>query len=256
MRRHIQVACLSIGSQKWKKSENLEKVLQFLRRAAGEGADVALTPAECLEGQVLQEALSQGREADLLGLAEPLDGPCLTELRNLARNLWMNVVIGFLERIGDAVYPCALFIERTGNIAGRSHQIYLGTEEEGLVVQPGQEVRAIDTELGRVGLILDEDHRDPDIARCLRLDGAQLLFNPAGGPWTRKNDQAVEQLSFATGLPLMQTHPRTSLIVAEGARVVKQMGQDRITSARIAVPAWPDAALARELEREILARRG
>lgn len=256
MRRQIQVACLSVASQKWKKSENLEKIAYFLRRAAGEGADVALTPAECLEGQVLHEAMSQGREVDLLDLAEPLEGPFLTELRNLARDLWMNIVIGFLERVEEAVYPCALFIERTGKIAGRAHQIYVDTEEGGRVVRRGQEVRAFDTEIGRVGLILDEDHRDPAIARCLRMDGAQLFFNPAAGPWTKKNDQAAELLSYGTGVPLIQAHPRTSLIVAEGIRVVKQIGQDRIVSAQIAVPAWPDVASARELEREILARRG
>jgi predicted amidohydrolase len=257
MRRQIHVAGLSIVSRKWQKQENFEKVVHFLRRAAGEGADVALTPAECLEGQVLQEALSKDREADLLALAEPVEGPFLTELRSLARDLWMNMIIGFLERIDDAVYPCALFIERTGNVAGKSHQIHLDVEghEAGLVVRVGQSVRAFDTEVGRVGLILDEDHHDPDLARCLRLDGAQILFNPAAEPWTRKSDQAVEQRSYETGLPLIQAHPRTSLIVADGARVVKQTGQDRITSAVVSVPSRPDPALARELEREILARR-
>jgi len=257
MGREITVACLSIRPVPWKKEQNFQKAAEFLRDAAGQGADVALTPAGCLEGISAREAAAKNRGLDFLELAEPPDGPYLTEFRNLARQLWMHIVVGFALREGPAAYPGAVFIERTGTIAGQQVQTHFSREDrtDWFFHRPGQSIRAFDTDFGRVGLLVGADRWQPAVAECLRLDGAQILFNPAAGIWTQQNDEAVMRRSFETGLPVVHANPRTSLVVSRGERIAKQIGTDRITLVRVVVPEAPSTKAARALEREILAQR-
>ena len=51
----------------------------------------------------------------------------------------------------------------------------------------GDGFAAIDTPVGRIGLLVDYDKTFPEAARCLALDGAELLVCPCAWPASRTN---------------------------------------------------------------------
>ena len=69
-----------------------------------------------------------------------------------------------------------------GSVAGRQTQTHLGAREKAWDLARSDSLDVFETPLGRVGLILGEDVRYPEVARILTLQGANLLIHMAAYP--------------------------------------------------------------------------
>ena len=231
----VRIASLSIVPTKWDKAANFAKMCSFLRQAAAQGAEVAITPEGCLEGYVVMEAIAQKRGEELLALAEPLDGPYMVAFRGLAKELGMATLICFAERRGNEAYNCAACIEPDGNIAGAHRKTHLneGYDPSWYFDRPGDRIAAFDTRIGRVGVMICYERRVPEIARCLLLDGAQIILNPSYGHYTTWNDAVVAARAHENILPVVFTHPQRSVFFSEQGEVIAEGGADAITLAEV-----------------------
>ncbi len=252
----VRVAALSLRPQKWDKAANADKLEQYVREAAREEPQLIVAPEGFLEGYVVYDVIRGERApAELLAIAEPLDGPVIHRFRVLARTLRVCLCFGFAARVDDQVYNTAVFLGPQGEICGtyEKAQFAEGTHESWYWNRIGKRLRAFDTPLGRVGMLICNDRWNPLIARTLVLDGARLLLIPTYGNKNSAQNKAVLARARENGVPVVEANVGMNLIVSKGEIVAYQWGYDRITTAVIEVPAPPSPAAARALEQEYLA---
>jgi predicted amidohydrolase len=230
-----RIASCSILPGKWEKQANFAKMCAFLRQAAAQGAELAITPEGCLEGYVVMEAINEKRGEEMLALAEPLDGPYISAFQDLARELRMAMLICFAERQGQEAYNCAAYIEADGRIAGAHRKTHLneGYDPAWYFDRPGNTINAFDTALGRMGIMICYERRVPEVARCLLLDGAQIILNPSLGHYTTWNDAVVAARAHENTLPVVFTHSQRSVFFSDQGIPLAQGGADAITVAEV-----------------------
>ena len=232
----IRIASCSIMPRKWDKAANCEKMLAFMDAAMSGSPDLIMTPEGCLEGYVVMEAIKEDRGAEMLALAEPIDGEMIGRFREFCRARSVHAIIGFCERIGDEAYNTALWIGRDGETVGAYRKTHFneGYDAARYFNRPGGEIRAFDTPLGRVGIMICFDRRVPEVARCLMLDGAQVLLVPSYGVFTGWNDSVLVARAHENALSLVFTHPQKTVVINSRSEIcVLRQETDAITHATV-----------------------
>jgi len=158
---------------------NERQVFGQLDEAAAGGADLAALP----EVWPCQGSASQVRAA-----AEPLDGPRVRRLAEVARRHRMWVHGGsVLELDGERVFNTSVLFDRGGDLVATYRKIHLFDADppggvpsrESFLYAAGDKVVTAETEFGRVGLSICYDVRFPELYRQLAVLGATILFVPA-----------------------------------------------------------------------------
>jgi predicted amidohydrolase len=147
---------------------------------------VTATGAELV---VLPESASTGFTPDcspeeLWDLLSEVPGPVTEPIQEVARRLGVHVVWGTYERGPErgTVYNSAVLIGPTGEIAGvyrKSHPFGAELRARGGWVTPGDEVVVVDTELGRIGMMVCFDGDYPELARIQAVHGAEIIVRPS-----------------------------------------------------------------------------
>jgi predicted amidohydrolase len=164
---------------------NLAKIAAYVETARDRGVSLLALPEACLGGYL--SVLGRGRDGtfdespDSLPPVMDADGPELRRVADLARG--MTIVVGFCEASGEQRYNSAAIVTGDG-VLGVHRKIHqpLG---ENLYYAPGDELRAFDTPVGRVGVLICYDKTFPEAARALALDGAQVIACVSAWPASR-----------------------------------------------------------------------
>src|SRR5256885_9843361 len=101
------------------KSVNLSKIERLVAEAAGRGSDLVSFPEASIGVAV--------DESSLVGIAEPLEGRFVGELRELARRNRIAVAVGTFESApgADRVYNTVVVIGPSGDLLGSYRKIHL-----------------------------------------------------------------------------------------------------------------------------------
>lgn len=156
---------------------NLDKIGSLVADA-GSDHDLLVFPETCLTGYFLQGAVAElafgAREvADMLGPA-PDGGP--------------DLVVGFYERHRRQIYNSVAYLSASGGRYLPLHvhrKMFLptyGLFDEARFVEPGRELRAFDTPLGRMGMLICEDVWHSLTTAVLALDGAEVVLVASASP--------------------------------------------------------------------------
>lgn len=123
----------------------------------------------------------------------------------------LHIVSGFVEDRGDRLCNAAVFIDDHGREIGRARKRFLwGLDHDWYAV--GDEIRAFDSRLGRVGIVICAETRCPEILATLAADGAELIamptcwINTAPVPGEYANPQVeflIEARAREFGLPFV-----------------------------------------------------
>lgn len=89
----------------------------------------------------------------------------------------MVVVGSFVERDGDALYHSAVVVGRSGDVLGSYRKAHLNREERRWATA-GSELVVLDTDVGRLGLMIGDEVWIPEVARILALEGAEIICHP------------------------------------------------------------------------------
>jgi predicted amidohydrolase len=148
---------------------------------AVDGARLLALPEICLQwhvpGQALDHAVAvPGRETE--------------RFAEIARRYAAVIVIGLLERDGDAVFNSAVVLDADGAVAGVYRKVHLASTEAISGVLPGAGFPVFDTAAGRLGCNICMDSSAAESARMVGLNGADFLVLPIMGdhraaPWSR-----------------------------------------------------------------------
>jgi predicted amidohydrolase len=120
----------------------------------------------------------------------------------------MHIVFGMpelCETTQATLHNSAVLIGPDGYV-GKYRKMYLPTHsvfEEKRYFRPGYQTATLDTELGKIGLIVCYDIYFPEVARLTRLTGAQIIVCISASPAVRKmffevltSARAIENTAF------------------------------------------------------------
>ncbi len=245
---------------------NLHKVLEAIRRAdvAG-GTQLIVFPETTLSGFPTHQ--------NLAAIAQRLDGPALSAVRDAARRAKVAVAVGIAERDGADFYNTSVLIDAAGDIALRYRKTHLWASDQG-VFTPGDRFEVCRWNGLTVGLLICYDIEFPETARALAQLGARLLIvtngnmNPHGpvhqraiaaramenqvfALMTNRCGNGDQQLSFPGQSALVD--PSGEILVAAGeteTQLAVQLDLSRIESSRQHYQYLREARVPLQLQRE------
>ena len=179
----LRVGMCQVFTRPWDVEGNLSRTLQALRLAADRGAQLAITPEVVLQGY--PPPITPADRVRLMEVAEPLDGPHLVKIRQLASGSGMDVVVGFAEKAGGVIHNSCAYIDGGGEVRAVYRKVHCRPFEDANhqgVYQPGEDFLVVDKQEGasthRIGLMICFDREIPESVRCLRAQGATFIACP------------------------------------------------------------------------------
>jgi predicted amidohydrolase len=152
-----------------------------IEAAAGDGAQVVVLPELASSGYVFAD------RAELASLAEPRDGATIAEWANLAAAFGVTIVAGFPEAAGEKIYNSAAIVDPTG-LRGVYRKAHLWDSENVVFDRADDLPLLVDTEHGRMGVMVCYDIEFPEWVRVVALAGADLLCAPVNWPLLPRPD--------------------------------------------------------------------
>ncbi len=162
---------------------NLRRMEEYVERASGEGAQLVIFPELSLTGYMCRDLYYE--------LAERVPGPTTHRMVDLAKRHNIYVIYGLVERSGasaSVLYNTAVLVGPEGYV-GKYRKMHLPTHsvfEEKRYFRPGYDAPVYETEAGRIGMMICYDIFFPEVARLLRLRGANLLVCISASPGVRR----------------------------------------------------------------------
>jgi predicted amidohydrolase len=168
----MRVALAQIDCVLGDTDENLRRAKEVVVEARDRGADLTVFPELSLSGYALGElgddVAIEAQSKPIISLAEEAGE--------------MAVVVGFCEEgRGFHTYNSAAYLEG-GSLLHVHRKLYLPNYriyEERKHYNPGQSMRAFDTRLGRMAMLICNDAWQPFLPFIAVQDGAQVLIIPA-----------------------------------------------------------------------------
>lgn len=147
-------------------ADNLASMLELAGRASATGADLLVLPELCLTGL-----------KDPAAHAVDCSDPAFAALQAAVDGDGLCLVFGFAERRGALFHNSAACL-RPGQAPVLYRKIHLTGEDEAWA-SAGEDWVCVDTDFGRIGLLVGFDASIPEAGRILALRGADILACPA-----------------------------------------------------------------------------
>ena len=194
---------------------NLAASIRGIRDAQARGAQLVL----------LQELhtgvyFCQTEDTRRFDQAEAIPGPTSDELGRLARELGIVIVASLFERRAAGLYHnTAVVLDADGTIAGRYRKMHIPDDPgfyEKFYFTPGDlGFTPIDTQVGRLGVLICWDQWYPEAARLMALHGAELLLYPTAIGWDPRDGEDEKHRQRDAWITVQRAHA-----VANGLPVV------------------------------------
>ncbi len=154
------------------KQGNNERALEAVHRAIDDGARLLVLPELGNSGYVFNT------RDEVAELAEPVFGGETTEMwARVARERGVYICGGLAEVEEGHYYNSAVLVGPEGFV-GRYRKVHLWDEEK-LFFEPGDlGLNVFDLPFGRVGIMICYDGWHPEVARILKLKGADVILDP------------------------------------------------------------------------------
>lgn len=167
----IRVAVAQIELVHKDKAKNLENIKKNIKKASEQKADIIAFPEYSYTGYILDDS-------DYLDLAEDLDGNFINTLKKEAVENNIYIIAGYIEKDKEKLYNSAIFLDNKGNILLNYRKTYLW-KKENKYFDSLENYKVIETEFGKVGILICYDMEFPEPARKLGLLGADIVFVPS-----------------------------------------------------------------------------
>ncbi|MBI4892679.1 MAG: carbon-nitrogen hydrolase family protein [Acidobacteria bacterium] len=178
--RSVRVAVCQIFSIDGDREGNFRRIEYALEQARAAKADIAAFPESVLLGWENPEAHQ---------MATPIPGADSDRIAALARQYGVMISIGLDEKDGDRLYDSAILVDRTGKLLWKHRKLNVLAH---LMDPPYSEgtidgVGVVETEFGRIGLVICADTFKDEIAKRIEAMAPDLMLVPYG--WAAPMDQ-------------------------------------------------------------------
>jgi predicted amidohydrolase len=179
--RTLRVAIGQIFCLDGAKEGNFARIEHAMQEARDQGADLIVFPECSLLGWV---------NPDAHRLACPIPGPDSDRLGALARKYHLYVAVGLAEKDGDRLFDSAILLDDEGNILLKHRKLNILTSLMDPPYTPGDQVAAVDTKWGRLGMIICADCWGEGVVDRMKARKPGLLLIPFG--WAAKEEEWPE----------------------------------------------------------------
>ncbi len=161
------------------KQAALEKHIPFIEEAGKRGVQIL-----CLQEIFNGPYFCPGQDPRWYQSAEPVPGPTTEVMQELARKHEMVIVVPLYEKAMRGVYyNTAAVIDADGTYLGKYRKQHIPQTNgfwEKFFFKPGDGGYPVfNTRYAKVGVYICYDRHFPEGARCLGLNGAEIVFNPS-----------------------------------------------------------------------------
>ena len=158
--------------------DNLRHAEELVRSAAAQGAQLVLLPELWERPYFCQE-----RRYEYYQYALPLaENPAVQLGRRLAQELQIVLPISFFERDVNQLYNSIACVDAGGEVLGVYRKTHIPDDhfyQEKFYFKPGDTgFKVFTTRYGKIGIGICWDQWFSETARCLALNGAELLLYP------------------------------------------------------------------------------
>lgn len=154
--------------------------IPYIEEAAKQGVQML-----CFQEVFTGPYFCPSQEVKWYGLAEAIpDGPTTQLMCEMAKKHKMVIVVPiYEEEMTGVYYNTAAVIDADGTYLGKYRKNHIPQVKgfwEKFFFKPGNlGYPVFDTQYGKVGVYICYDRHFPDGARCLGLNGAEIVFNPS-----------------------------------------------------------------------------
>lgn len=175
--RKVKVAALQFSCSK-DVQENINKAEKMVREAADNSANIILLP-ELFERQYF----CQEKRYDYYDYALPLEkNPAVNRFKEVAKELSVVIPVSFYERDIDRLFNTVAMIDADGSVLGIYRKTHIPDDhfyQEKFYFTPGDTgFKVFDTRFGCIGVGICWDQWFPETARCMAVQGAEMLLYP------------------------------------------------------------------------------
>ena len=161
---------------------NLEKGIEYCKKAKEMGADIALFPEMWSNGYQIYDRPAHEWKAEAI----PVDSDFVSAFGKLAGELGMAIGITLLEKYGNAPRNTLVLFDRFGERKITYAKVHTCDFDVERNLTSGEDfyVTTLDTSCGevKVGAMICYDREFPESARILMLKGAELILVPNACP--------------------------------------------------------------------------
>jgi predicted amidohydrolase len=180
MKKHIRATAVQFDCSKNKK-ESVKRLLQLVGEKAPH-ADLLLL------AETVFAPYTTCR--DFAKVAETIPGPFSRALAKIARQHRTYICSGLVEREGDKLFNTAILIGPDGRIITKYRKTALASVDI-KHFQPGSGPQVVETELGRIGLLICRDTQDLGLISAMASQAPELILVPSYG--LAKADYSIRQ---------------------------------------------------------------
>lgn len=175
--RQVKVAALQFSCSR-DVQENINKAEKMVREAADNDANIILLP-ELFERQYF----CQEKRYDYYDYALPLEkNPAVNRFKEVAKKLGVVIPVSFYERDIDRLFNTVAMIDADGSVLGIYRKTHIPDDhfyQEKFYFTPGDTgSKVFDTRFGCIGVGICWDQWFPETARCMAVQGAEMLLYP------------------------------------------------------------------------------
>jgi N-carbamoylputrescine amidase len=168
---NIRIALAQIFCLDGDRCGNFVRIENAIQEAKAGEADIVCFPEAVILGWVNPDAHKR---------AFPIPGQDSERFCKLAKKYEIYLCAGLAEKDGTKLYDSAVLIDKRGRILLKHRKINILTELMSPPYTPGKQVNMVDTEFGKVGLLICADtHKDDILERMAELR-PDLLLVPYG----------------------------------------------------------------------------
>lgn len=158
--------------------KSLAAAEKMVRKSAAQGANIILLPE-----LFAREYFCQQRRYDFYDYAMPVaEDPAVQMGVRLAKELQVVLPISFYEKDINRLYNSVACIDADGELLGVYRKTHIPDDhfyQEKFYFSPGDSgFRVFNTRYGVIGIGICWDQWFPETARCMAVQGAEILFYP------------------------------------------------------------------------------
>lgn len=212
---------------------NIEIARGYVEDAVRQRVELVVFP-ECMDTGYLFDSAEHCQQ-----LAEPVPGgKFVSALSAMAKEHGIYIASGITER-DDArglIFNSGVMYDREGELACHYHKQFLATHDQNWFAFGERGCPVVDTDLGRIGLLICFDGRIPEIFRSMAVQGAEIIVDMANFFAMDQADMWGPARSYENGLWLVAAtkaghersiyYPGGSMIVDPKGRVVSKVPYD------------------------------
>ena len=166
--RPLRVATLQVShfpNTEW----TITRALGQISYAGQRGADLGVLPSFF--------CFRPGEEAEDPAAAAELSTRVLERLAGACSEAGLWVVAHLVEESASKYYSTAYLLDRSGRVVHTYRKTHL-TPAEQKWATPGDRIDVARTEIGAIGMMIDDEVWVPEVARLLTLEGAEVIAHP------------------------------------------------------------------------------